>query len=313
VETSQRPAVGSRQRRKSLLTWGIVAVVLALVFSVGFDNLWREVIIRPMLNALLFLCASLGQSFVIAIAVFTIILRLLTLPLSVSSAKSTRRVAALQPLIADLQKKYAGNQERLVQEQQRLYKEAGANPMSGCLPTLVQFPIWIGLYQSITSVLADTPVELMSMGKNIYAGLTSFAHVIPLNNRFLWLNLAEPDPSPWVLPILVGGTMYLQQRLATKTSAASDPQQASMNNMMQLMMPLMFGYFTTQFSAGLALYFVISNVIGIALQWGIDRNLDKSGGALVDVAALQATTASRANTKDKAPYGTKRQRRKKKR
>ncbi len=310
METPQRPAINTRQMRKSLMTWGIVSVVLVLVFSVGLDNIWREGIIRPMLNGLLFLYANLGHNFVIAISVLTVVLRLITLPLSISQARSTRRTTALQPLMAELQKKYAGNREKLAQEQQRLYKEAGANPLSGCLPTLIQFPIWIGLYQTITSVLADTPVELMSMGKNIYTSVTSFAHVIPLQNHFLWLNLAKPDPSPFVLPILVGGTMYLQQKLMTKTTAASDPQQASMNNTMQLMMPLMFGYFTTQFSAGLALYFVVSNVIGIGLQWGIERYEDKRGPASLDLAALQIAPET---TKDKASHGTKRQRRKKKR
>lgn len=310
METPQRPQIDPRQLRKQLLTWGIGAAVLVVVFTVGLDNIWREGIIRPMLNSLLFLYANLGHSFVLAIAAFTVILRLITLPLSVKQVRSTRRVAAIQPLMNELQKKYGGNKERLVQEQQRLYKEAGASPLSGCLPTLIQFPIWIGLYQSISSVLADTPIELMRMGQNIYANIASFAQVIPLQSRFLWLNLALPDPSPVVLPILVGGTMYLQQKLATKSSAAADPQQASMNNTMQLMMPLMFAYFTTQFASGLALYFIISNVVGIALQWGIERYEDRRGDAGLALAALQTAPAT---SKDKVSHGTKRQRRKKKR
>ena len=87
METSQRPAVGSRQRRKSLLTWGIVAVVLALVFSVGFDNLWREVIIRPLLNVLLFLYAYLVRNFIISITALTLLLRLITMPLQRKSIR----------------------------------------------------------------------------------------------------------------------------------------------------------------------------------------------------------------------------------
>lgn len=309
MDNTNRPQINPGQLGKSLLTWGIGAAVLVIVFTVGFDNIWREGVIRPMLNSLLFLYANLGHSFVIAIAVFTILLRLLTLPLALKTARSSRKVTAVKPQLDALQKKYAGNKEKLVQEQQKLYAEAGASPLAGCLPTLIQFPIWIGLYQSITSVLADTPVELLHLGQNIYTGVASLAEIIPLQSRFLWLNLALPDPSPIVLPILVGGTMYLQQKISMQAQAGSDPQQASMNNTMNLMMPLMFGYFTTQFASGLALYFVISNIVGIALQWGIDRYLGPVTETAVREPALQTSPAT---SKDRVSYGTKRQRRKKK-
>ena len=258
-----------KQFRKSALIWVLVGVAVLLVTRVGWSTIWHEGIIRPMLNALLFFYTYLGHSFVIAITAFTLVLRLITSPLLIKQVRASRKMAAVQPMMAELQKKYGGDKERLVQEQQKLYREAGVNPLSGCLPTLVQFPIWIGLYQSINSVLADTPLELMNLGKNVYAGFQPIVDILPLQSRFLWLNLANPDPTPFVLPVLVAGTMWLQQKLMTQPS--TDPQQASMNQTMQLMMPLMFGYFTMQFSSGLALYFIISNVIGIVLQWGIER------------------------------------------
>jgi len=305
VETTHKPRIDPAQVRKSLLTWGIVGLVLVLVFTLGLDTIWREGIIRPMLNGLLLLYSYLGRNFVIAIAAFTVLLRILTLPLAFRSVKTQRRINLAQPKLQELQKKYGGDKQRLVEEQQKLYKELGANPFSGCLPTLVQFPIWIGLYQSITSVLADTPIELMRLGQNLYTGVAAFAASIPLQSRFLWLNLAQPDRT-LVLPILVGGTMYLQQMLANRSSSASaDPQQQSMNNTMQLMMPLMFGYFTTQFASGLALYFVISNVIGIAMQWGIERYLGPPSEE-----DLPGSLTS--NSKEKVSYARKRQRRKKK-
>ncbi len=106
------------------------------------------------------------------------------------------------------------------------------------------------------------------MGKNGYASFDAIRLIVPLRA----ISSGQPGPTgsfAVVLPVLVGGTMWLQQKLMTPPNA--DPQQASMNQTMQLMMPLMFGYFTTQFSAGLAIYFVISNVIGIVMQWGIER------------------------------------------
>ena len=269
MRQAARPQINPQQVRKSLLTWGSIIAVLAVVFYVGWGVIWREGVIRPMLNGLLFLYANLGQSFILAITALTLLLRLLTSPLQFKQIRTSRRMADLQPLIAELQKKYGGDKARLAQEQQKLYREAGASPFSGCLPTLVQFPIWISLYQSINSILADTPLELMNLGKNVYAGFEAIVRIVPLQRFFLGMDLAHPDPSPFILPVLVAGTMWLQQKMMAQP--ASDSQQASMNQSMQLMMPLMFGYMTTQFSSGLAIYFVISNVVGTAMYWAISH------------------------------------------
>lgn len=269
MQSASGKKINSKQLRKSLLTWVIIGAAVIAGSQIGLGVIWREGLIRPMLNTLLFLYTHLGRSFVIAIAAFTIFLKLLTLPLQLKQIRASKKMAALQPEMEKLQKKYGGDKERLVAEQQGLYKEAGVSPLGGCLPTLVQFPIWIGLYQSINSILADTPLELMNLGKNVYTSFSAIVEIIPLQSRFLWLDLARPDPTPFVLPVLVAGSMWLQQKLMTQPS--NDPQQASMNQTMQLMMPLMFGYFTTQFASGLALYFVISNVVGIAIYWAINR------------------------------------------
>jgi len=217
------------------------------------------------------LYAHLGESFVVAIAVFTLLLRLITTPLQVKQILMARHMSELQPKLQDIQKKYGGDKQRLALEQQKLYKEAGVNPLGGCLPTLVQLPIWFALYSSIGTLLADTPVELMALGQRAYASFARLTTIVPLQSRFLWLNLARPDQSsfPYLLPILVGGTMWLQQKLMTQPS--SDSQQAQMNQTMQIMMPVMFGFFTLQFSSGLAIYFIISNTIGILMQLLINR------------------------------------------
>ena len=304
MQGTARPSIDPKQLRKTLLTWGTIAAVVIGGSQIGWNVIWREVIIRPMLNALLFLYANLGQSFILAIACLTILLRLLTSPLLFKQIRSSRRMAALKPRMDALQKKYGGNKERLVTEQQKLYKEAGVNPMGGCLPTLIQFPIWISLYQSINSILADTPLELMNLGKNAYISFAALVDIVPLQNEFLWLDLARPDPSPFILPVLVGGTMFLQQKLMTQPS--SDPQQAQMNQSMQVMMPLMFGYFTTQFASGLALYFVISNVVGILIQLAFERI---EGPATLPEPAQEALDS----TEKRAANGRKKQRRKAKR
>jgi YidC/Oxa1 family membrane protein insertase len=270
VQAANTPKVDPGQLRKSLLTWGLVAAAVIVGTQLGWGNIWREGLVRPMLNALLFLYMHLGESFILAILVFTLVLRLITSPLQIKQIQSSRRMAAMQPKLQELQKKHAGNKEKIVQEQQKLYKQGGINPLGGCLPTLIQFPIWIVLYQSINAMLADTPIELLRLGKDVYAGFAGITRIVPLESTlFGSLNLAQPDPTSIILPVLVGGSMWLQQRMMTQPSG--DAQQASMNQTMQIMMPLMFGYFTTQFASGLAIYFLISNVIGIVMQWAIER------------------------------------------
>lgn len=269
VQATNTPQVDPNRLRKTLLTWAVVGAIVIAGSQIGWGNIWREGIIRPLLNALLFLYAYLGRNFVVAITAFTIVLRLITFPLQIKQIRSSRMMAALQPQMQELQKKYANDKERLVTEQQRLYREAGVNPLSGCLPMLVQLPIWFGLFQAINSILADTPLELMNLGKNVYHGFTAVVNIIPLQGQFLGMNLAESDPTSIVLPVLVAGTTWLQQKMIAQPSA--DAQQASMNQTMQLMMPLMFGYFTTQFPSGLAIYFVISNIVGVAIQWAVEK------------------------------------------
>ncbi|MBC7234899.1 MAG: membrane protein insertase YidC [Chloroflexi bacterium] len=288
----QRPTLDPKQVRRSLITWAIVAAVLIVGFQIGWGTIWREGLVRPFLNALLFLYAVLGQSFVLAITVFTLALRLITSPLQIKQIRAARKMQELQPQLQELQKRFGGDKERLVREQQKLYREAGVNPLGGCLPTLIQLPIWIVLYRSINSILADTPLELMALGKDVYTGFAAVARIVPLQSHFLWLNLAQPDPYP-ILPILVGGTMWLQQRMMTQTTT-SDPQQASMNQTMQIMMPLMFGYFTTQFASGLALYFVISNVVGIVMQWAIER-IEQAGQT---ASAIESPESSKGRGKN---------------
>jgi YidC/Oxa1 family membrane protein insertase len=144
-----------------------------------------------------------------------------------------------------------------------LYREKGINPAMGCLPMLLQLPIMFAFYQSIVKALANSPLQMISLGQFASASLS---HLVPLGSRFLWLDLGYPDPI-YVLPILVVATTWLQQKMATAPS--SDPQAASMTQSMQITMPLMFGFITMSVASGLAVYFVISNLVGIVIQYFI--------------------------------------------
>jgi YidC/Oxa1 family membrane protein insertase len=226
-------------------------------------DVWYLIIGNPVLNVLVALSHILGDSFGLAIIALTVIIRLILWPLTKRQLNSTKALQEMQPKIQELQKKYGKNQQKLQQEMMKLYKEAGVNPL-GCLwPMLVQFPIWIALYQAIMRALATTPENLLDLSQRLYSW-NIVSQAIPLNSKFLWLNLGQPDPY-WILAIIVGGTMWVQQKMTQ--APAVDPRQESTSRMMTLMMPLMFGFLTLMFPSGLALYWAVSNIIGIITQY----------------------------------------------
>jgi len=217
------------------------------------------VFLDPMVNALLFLYGLLGN-YVLALILLTIIVRLLTYPLTRQQQRSTRRMQELQPEIEKIRKKYENDREQLAAKQMELYKKHGVNPAGGCLPTVIQFPILIGFYRAITQTLAASPLQLLNLSQHVYSTLPNLNDLVPLDSRFLWLDLAAPDPF-FVLPVLVVATTFAQQKLLTPPSA--DPQQASMAQSMQITMPIMIGFFALTFPSGLSIYWVTSSLIGI--------------------------------------------------
>ena len=235
--------------------------------------MWDTLIINPFTNVLLLIYYLLGRNFALAIIVFTILVRAITYPLTIQQQKSAKAMQELQPKLQELQKKYAKDKEKLQQEQMQLYKEAGVNPLGGCLPLLLQFPVFIGLYQVIMLVMAVNPLQMLGLSKHIYPwlpqlGLPQLGLLMPLNNQFLWLNLGQPDLF-YVLPILVVVTTYWQQKVMTPPS--TDAQSQAMNKQMALMMPLMFGYFVMVSPSGLGLYWLVSNLIGVAQYWLVGK------------------------------------------
>lgn len=236
--------------------------------------MWDTLIINPMINTLLWIYGAVG-SFGIAIIVFTILVRLLTYPLTAQQMRSAQGMQELQKSkkFQDLQKKYKDDKQKLQQEQLKLYQEMGINPLGSCLPTLIQFPIIIGLYQAVIRALAVTPVQLLDLSGHIYPFVDA-ANLIPLNNQFLWMDLSQPERLMIpglsfgipVLAIVVVATTFLQSKLMTPATGAGE-QGAQMTQAMNLYMPILMGYLALTFASGLALYFVASNLVSI-LQYG---------------------------------------------
>lgn len=225
-------------------------------------------------ESLLLLYQFLGNNYILAITVFTIIIRLITLPLNLRQQRSMLQTQEMQPQIQAIQKKYRDNPQKMQEE----FAKIGYNPadtLMGCLPTLIQFPILIGMYRAIQYTLGSTPLDLYEL--SLRTGLVDLSRLLPIGNKFLWLNLAQPDPL-YILPILVGGGMYLQQKLFMPTTTGQndkDNPAAAMSRSMLYTMPLMFGMFSLSFPSGLSIYFVVSNLIGIVQGFITKRNMDR--------------------------------------
>jgi YidC/Oxa1 family membrane protein insertase len=221
-------------------------------------------------NVLLWIYDVIGHNFGVAIILFTILIRLVTWPLNSSQMKGAQAMQEMQndKEWQDIQKKYAKDKEKLSQEQMRIYKERGINPFASCLPTLIQFPVIIGLYQSITRALATTPLSLLQLGRGLYPFLDVHS-IIPLNSKFLWMDLGTPESVMMfgfavpTLAVIVALTTYVQSKLTMPTSTNPNDQTAAMSSSMALTMPLMLGWFALTFPSGLAVYFITSNLLGI--------------------------------------------------
>jgi membrane protein insertase, YidC/Oxa1 family, C-terminal domain len=225
--------------------------------------------ISIFVNVLIWIYDVVGHNFGLAIILFTILIRIVTWPLN---AQQMKGAAAMQSLQNDkdwqaIQKKYAKDKEKLAQEQMRIYREKGINPFSSCLPTLIQFPIIIALYQSITRALASTPLDLLKLSRSI--SLPNVSDLIPLNSKFLWMDLGRPEAVTILgfaiptLALVVAITTYIQAKLTMPASATPGDQSAAMSGMMSIYMPLLLGYFAITFASGLSVYFITSNVLGI--------------------------------------------------
>jgi YidC/Oxa1 family membrane protein insertase len=255
----------------------------------AITDLWNLVLVSNIESALLWLTSLFGGVAGIAIIVFTVVVRTLMLPLSLQQIKSQKAMAALQPRLKELQQRYAGDRGKIGQEQIKLYKEAGVNPAAGCLPLLIQMPIWFSLYSALITLsnngqLCADPARMAESHIPCSDAVAAFAQ------GFLWIpslgmhSTPSADPATWplvILPIVTAITQWMVQKMSTMPSA--DPQQQQMNRMMEFM-PFMFLMFSFQVAAGLTLYWVVSNLYSIAQQyftvgWGSLPFLGNKGGS----------------------------------
>ncbi|MCU1719115.1 membrane protein insertase YidC [Pseudomonas sp. 5P_3.1_Bac2] len=184
-----------------------------------------------------------------SIIALTIVIKLIFFPLSAASYKSMARMRAVAPKLAQLKEQFGDDRQKMSQAMMELYKKEKINPLGGCLPILVQMPVFLALYWVL--------LESVEMRQAPW---------------LLWItDLSIKDPF-FILPIIMGATMFIQQRL---NPTPPDPMQAKVMKLM----PIIFTFFFLWFPAGLVLYWVVNNCLSIAQQWYITRKIEAAAKA----------------------------------
>ncbi len=227
------------------------------------------VLLDPMINFLVILNNIFFGSFGLALIAFTFIIRLITFPLTRRQLHQSRAMQAVQPRMAEINKKYS-DPKRRQEEMMKLYREAGVNPL-GCLgPMLLQFPILIALFYAIRQTLPESPEALEALSAHLYPW-TYIQHAVPINEFFLGIDLKlAPNEAPsylspaWLFVVLVGATTWLQTK--TTVTTVTDERARAQQQMMAYMMPIMFGFFALSFPTGVSLYWTINSLIQIGFN-----------------------------------------------
>ena len=244
----------SKKSTKRLLAALALVTVFALVLSGcatqttqkptpishNSSNWWDAWVVYYLSQFVLWIAKACGGSYGWAIIIFTVIIRVILLPLNAVQINSTRKMQEIQPELKALQEKYSSKdletRNKLNEETQKLYKEAGVNPYAGCLPMVIQLPVMWALYQAIWR----TP-ELQ-------------------NGKFLWMDLGKPDPY-YILPILAAVFTFLSSYIATLSVPKSS--QTTMTKVMSYAMAIMVGIWAIIFQSAISLYWVISNLFQV--------------------------------------------------
>ena len=210
-------------------------------------------LLLPIQNFLEIIVVWLHQNIIanygIVIILLTIIVRLILTPLTITQTRSMARMQKIQPQLKELQKKYKDDKQKLQQETMDFYKQNNVNPLAGCLPLLLQMPVFFALFQTLRN-----PTERVTD--------------VVKDFNFLWLNLNERDPF-YILVILMVATMFLSTKLST-----TDPKQSKF----MYILPVVFGFISWQFPAGILVYWVTTNVWSIGQQWIVNKIVKRDVG-----------------------------------
>jgi YidC/Oxa1 family membrane protein insertase len=237
---------------------GTLLLVVGSFIALGPGVAWDKLFINPLINSLLLLTNVVGGQFGVAIILFTVILRVATIPFTLRQLQSTRAMQEMQPRMQEIQKKYK-DPKRRQEETLKLYRETGVNPLGCFMPMAIQMLVFIALYRALAFVVGGSPESLVGLSQRVYPW-SYLTQSIPLEQTFLWLELGKPDRT-YILPLMVGLSTYIQTRLSA--TPATTPQQQQQQQMMTWMMPLVLIWITLALPSGVGVYWVISNVFQV--------------------------------------------------
>ncbi|MBM3700050.1 MAG: YidC/Oxa1 family membrane protein insertase [Actinobacteria bacterium] len=229
-------------------------------------------LLKPIQSAIeyvvIFLYNNVIANYGIVIILLTIIVRLVLTPLTLTQTKSMARMQRLQPQLQELQKKYKDDKQRLQQETMAFYKQNNVNPLAGCLPLLLQLPVFFALFQALrlpSQIVTDVigtpylPAYMLGSIKNFIANIPN------PNFNFLWMDLNARDPY-YILVILMVATMFVSTKMTS-----TDPKQ----KMITYAMPLLFGVISWSMPSGILIYWTTTNIWSIGQQWLVNKYVKK--------------------------------------
>ena len=207
-----------------------------------------------ILNAIYGVVGNYG----IAIIIVTVLMRIIIFPLTLKQEKSMKKMRELQPELEKIKEKYKDNPQEYQQKTAELYRESGVNPLGGCLPLLIQMPVFVALYWAFSG------------------------NAIPADAKFLWFTLKQPDRLFMIgnfafnlLPILNVGVTYIQQKIMT--SATSGQESSQQMQTMLYMMPLMMIFIFYKMPSGVTLYYLVSGALSLVQQYFILKGRSDDG------------------------------------
>jgi YidC/Oxa1 family membrane protein insertase len=264
------------ERSASALQGGAILVNIGSFFGTLFapiGTLFNAIFFEPVFNVLMLIYHFI-PNFALSIIILTLLIRCALIPLTRAQLRSSKAMQELAPQLKELQAKYRSDPQRLMAEQQALYKANGVNPVQGCLPLLIQLPFLYALYYSLNTVLNSSggPVHhLANINSHIYPFLPHLTSLPNLN--FLWMNLGAPDPYH-ILPVIAAVLTFLQLRMAMpyRPKAQRRGQQdatTQATSTMQYIMPAFTLFLGLSFPSGLALYWCVTTLFSAVQQYFI--------------------------------------------
>jgi len=217
---------------------------------------WFDIIAKPLILFMNF-TYRFTHNYGIDIIILTILIKIIFYPLSVKSYKSMKEMQKLQPMVAKLKEKYKNDKQKLNQEMMGLYKTRGVNPMGGCLPMVIQIPVFFALYKALSGAIELRHAPFFWWINDLSSPEDLFSFVIP------GIGFTVPVR---ILPLIMGVTQVIQQKM---TPTSVDPLQEKM----MLFMPIFFTFLFWGFPAGLVLYWLVNNVISIGQQYYINKKV----------------------------------------